>query len=92
MAITQLVRNRTHDINGNLVLDETVEVDVTEQAVTLDLHGKARSALQANQTYLAIASPTNAQNLAQIRKLTRETSALIRLLIGADLLVENTDT
>jgi hypothetical protein len=52
------------------------------------LIAKARQALNANATYLALASPTNAQNLAQIRLLTREATALIRLTIGA---LETTD-
>ena len=48
-----------------------------------DLEAKARSALGVNATYLALANPTNAQNLAQIRTLTRECNGLIRLLLGA---------
>lgn len=43
---------------------------------------RARAALTANATYLALGSPTNAQNLAQIRLLTRECSALIRLALN----------
>ena len=43
---------------------------------------KASNAIAANVTYLAIASPTNAQNLAQIRALTRQTNALMRLVAG----------
>jgi hypothetical protein len=92
MAITRTDRNVTRNREGQIVSDETIVVDITEQVVSLDLHAKARAALDANQAYLALASPTNAQNLAQIRRLTRECSALIRLLVGADLLVENTDT
>lgn len=46
------------------------------------VEGRARAALAANATYLALGSPTNAQNLAQIRLLTRECSALIRLMLN----------
>lgn len=37
-----------------------------------------------NDTYLAIASPTNAQVVAQVRRLTQQNSAVIRRLIQID--------
>lgn len=43
----------------------------------------ARQALSANRTYLAIASPTAAQNTAQAKALTRQMNGVIRLLLGA---------
>lgn len=46
------------------------------------IRDKAAQALTANATYLALGTPTNAQNLAQIRALTRECNGLIRLVLG----------
>ena len=45
------------------------------------LRSKAQTALAANSTFLAITSPSNTQTLAQVRTLTRECNAIIRLLI-----------
>ena len=54
----------------------------TPQANLADLQSKAQNAIDANDTFLAIASPTNAQAVAQVQKLTRENTAIIRLLLG----------
>lgn len=75
---------------------EAIEVaEAGRGVVHLDLHGRARQGLVDNAAYLAIASPTNAQTLAQVRRLTRQNNALIRLLLAVDgardLLAESTD-
>jgi hypothetical protein len=63
-------------------------VDITADVVELDLHTKARQAYTVNRAFLANAAPTNAQVLAQVRALTRQTQALIRLVVARDLLVD----
>jgi hypothetical protein len=47
------------------------------------LTDRAAAALAGNATFLAIASPSNAQVVAQVRALTRQVNALIRLEIRA---------
>ena len=55
----------------------------TPAANELSLRDKASQAVQANNTFLGIASPTNAQVVAQVQRLTRENTALIKLVLGA---------
>lgn len=54
--------------------------DDTVLTATLRVTQGAASALAANATYLNLASPTTAQNTAQIKALTRQVTALIRLI------------
>lgn len=53
----------------------------TPQANLADIAAKARAAIAANTTYLGIATPTNAQVVAQVARLTRECTAIIKLLL-----------
>lgn len=46
------------------------------------LRDRAHAALAANATYLALAPPTTVQAVAQVERLTRECSGLIRLALN----------
>jgi hypothetical protein len=67
--------------DGQLVHVEEWD-DPPEVAIRRNLEDRARAALDTNRTFLALASPTNAQTLAQVRQLTRQNTALIRLLLN----------
>lgn len=71
----------TRDGTGKLVATTVKARDVDgENGDTL--RTKAAAALVANANYLALVTPTNAQVAAQVAALTRECTALIRLLLG----------
>lgn len=91
MTIYRTDRHETF-ANGQLVASIEEQVDVTAEVVTYDLHARARAALAGNATYLALATPTAAQTTAQVKALTRQINALIRLVVAADLLTDNTGT
>lgn len=68
----------------NSLFGPSVEMDDTDNAAVsvAALQTRALAAIALNQTYLAIASPTAAQVAAQVALLTRENTAIIRLLLG----------
>jgi hypothetical protein len=91
----------TWDKNGEqtsqrpLTPAEVAAFAAEDAAATADANGtairvKVSSALTVNAAFLALSSPTNAQTLARVKTLTRECSALIRLLLGA--LTDASDT
>lgn len=81
-------RNQTFDKDGNLVAEQVVEVDDTAEVNKVTIEDRAVAALADNRTFLAIASPTNAQVVAQVKALTRQNSAVIRLILNR---LEGTD-
>lgn len=84
------LRNGTKVWNSTTHACDDAPPNLTE-AQRAALYAKAQPALDSNATFLAIASPSNAQVLLQVQRLTRQVDGLIRL--GQDaLLVANTDT
>lgn len=75
------VKNETFDGEGNVIESQTVELP-PELANYDTLRQRARAALAANRTYLALATPTAAQNTAQVNALTRQVQALIRFTLS----------
>lgn len=69
---TWTVRNKTQ-----------AELDLErDQTNSTTIRNQANAALDNNRTYLAIATPTNAQVVAQVRSLTQQMNGVIRLILG----------
>lgn len=66
--------------NGVLVNEYTVTIP-DSVANERTLRDRASTALANNRDFLAITTPTNAQVVAQVKALTRQVQALIRLQI-----------
>lgn len=67
----------------NLEADARAAVASSEATTVADLLSRARTALEANTAFLAVTSPTTAQAVAQVRALTRQVNALIRITTRA---------
>ena len=78
---------RTYDIwvneQGQRVRQSVTETIPDSEVNAETLRQRASTAIGVNAAYLALGSPTAAQTTAQVQRLTRECTALIRLLVGA---------
>ena len=74
-------RTRQVFTDGQLVATEQFEM-ADEIINDLALRDRLQRALAANATYAALASPTANQTNAQVRRLSRENNALIRLVLA----------
>lgn len=81
-------RDFTPDELAQRTLDQ--QAHAAAKAITDALDGnrttleqRAATALANNRDFLALTTPTNAQTLAQVKALTRQNTALIRLVLGA---------
>lgn len=63
---------------------------VTANTTAATITTQATTALGVNRTFLALATPTNAQVVAQVRALTRQNNGIIRLLVNRASLIDGT--
>lgn len=73
--------------DGERVSSEEIEVDVTVEVVEYALHDRMRRWYAANRAFLALASPTTAQNASQVKAMTQQLQAFIRFALP-DLLTD----
>lgn len=85
---TKTYYNQVFNKQGQVVSEEIVVIDSTIEDNDRTLRERAQNALANNNTFMNLTAPTNAQNAAQIKALTRQMNAIIRLVVGA---LDNTD-
>ncbi len=78
------MRIRTYDRDGMLISEEEVGASprTAEDRNTDTLRELIDASLKANRVFLSVRAPTLDQLTAQVQSLTRETTAIIRLLLG----------
>lgn len=81
-------RYRVTDDAGAVIGEDVEQILTGSEANAQTLRDRAGAALAANATYLALSSPTAAQNTTQVQRVTKECSALIRLALN---LLDSTD-
>ena len=80
---------RPYTAAENLEADRRI-AEATSSANESDLTAKAQAAVSGNNTYLGLTSPTNAQVAAQVKALTRQSNALIKLEVRDFLTTDGT--
>lgn len=82
MAITRNDVDEVFGPDGQVIDTAQVVRDVTRSTNGKTIEQQARQALTANRTFLALTTPNNAQAIAQVQALTRQTNGIIRLLLN----------
>lgn len=69
-----------YDADGNATVEQVtgLPVESVEDRNQRTIEDRLRQALDMNKAYLALDTPTAAQQRAQVARLTRQTTALIR--------------
>lgn len=75
-------RYRVTDAGGTTIGYDDELIPTTQDTNAATLRDRSAQALTANAVFLAVGSPTNAQVVAQVQRLTRECNGLIRLVLS----------
>lgn len=73
---------RVRDSGGALVGTDVEQIATPAETNANTIRDRARTALAANATFLALGAPSNAQVVAQVKALTRQVSGLTRLTLA----------
>jgi hypothetical protein len=73
-----MAKYQAFDTDGNLIIAADTDPDGNEATI----RQQAAQALATNRTFLALASPTQAQTLAEVKALARQNNGIIRLLLN----------
>lgn len=79
---TTIVEPTAEQIAAQTIAREAAVAAEAQSANRRTIEQAATDALAANRAFLALASPTNAQTLAQVKALTRQNQALIRIVLN----------
>jgi molecular chaperone DnaK (HSP70) len=75
-------RYQVTNAQGKVIGQDIEPILTGADANAQDLQNKARNAIQTNNTFLGLANPTTAQVTTQVQNLTKENTALIKLMLG----------
>lgn len=73
---------RVNDDSGNRIGTDVVTTPTTAQTNAAMLQAAVLAAIAGNITYIGTASPTAAQTTVQVKALSRQMDALIKLTFG----------
>lgn len=82
VQVVRVVSATPLDEPGGWSCVQAIDKPGSPRANAATLRQRAAVAMAGNRTYLALATPTAAQTTAQVKALTRQMNAVIRLLLN----------